>query len=529
MEELAGELKSSKEIEKRKSKIKNFFFGWIKDNYDKIFLAVLIIAFIIRLWIFFKTLDQTLWWDEADYLAAAKKWAGINPYLSDIWYYRRGFLWPLIGSLFFKINFGEIGMRFLEVLFSTGFIFVSYSLISKMFDKKIALFSSIALSFSWILLFFTGRLLTDIPAAFFVLLALLFFWKGYVLKEGNKFLYLFALFFAFAILTRMQSFMLAPPFLIYILMKEKTKVFKNKQLWITLGIFILILVPQFVLYSMHYGNPITDLASHYLGIGSESNPVVEGNERVLSLAIFNYFLDLPYIMSTPFFILLLIGTIYFFSDMILGIDKIFKDENLQKKFFVFLWIISLFLIMGYIGSISYVEQRYMTAALPFLFLIAISPFFILEKKLSHNPKISKKIIFIIIAIISLLSFYNISGAFSLIDSKLDSYSEIKQAGLWIKENSNSSDIIITQSKPQIVYYAERSILICDDTHNCDNSSVFEAVVNEQKPKYFLLSVYEYYPEWIYSYPSENLDKLIPVKAFYQGEQVTTVIYEFNYS
>ena len=75
MEEISGETKISagqKEIEKRKSKLKNFFFGWVKDNYDKIFIGVLILAFIIRLWIFFKTLNQPFWWDEADYLAAAK-------------------------------------------------------------------------------------------------------------------------------------------------------------------------------------------------------------------------------------------------------------------------------------------------------------------------------------------------------------------------------------------------------------------------------------------------------------------------
>jgi 4-amino-4-deoxy-L-arabinose transferase-like glycosyltransferase len=531
MEEIAGEPNPSfgeKEIEKRKNKLKKFLFGWIKDNYDKVFLAVLIISFLIQLWIFFKTMNQPLWWDEADYLAAAKRW-GLGLHITDIWYYRRGFLFPLIGALFFRLNLGEIGVRFLEVLFSTGFIAVSYFLISKMFNKKLALYSSIALSFSWVLLFFTGRILTDIPAAFFALLALLFFWKGYVLKEGNKFLYLFALFFAFAILTRMQSFMFAPAFLIYLLIKERTKIFKNKQLWITLGIFLLVLVPQFVLYSIHYGNPFTDLASHYLGIGSESNPVVEGNQRVISMTIFNYFIDLPYILSTPFFLLLLIGVIYFFYDLILGIDKLFKEASLQKKFFVLLWILCLFLIMGFIGSNSYVEQRYVTAALPFLFLIAISPFAILEGVLSKNFHFSKKLIFVAITMVLLLfSYYNISLAFSMTDLKLDSYSDIRDAGSWIRENSNTSDIIITQSKPQIVYYAERTVIPCDIT-TCENKSVFEKLVNENKPRYFLLSAYESYPEWVYSYPSEHPELLKPVKSYLQNQQPTAIIYEFNYS
>ena len=529
MEEISRETQSSNtEIEKRKSKISKFFFGWVKDNYDKIFIAVLILAFAIRLWIFFKTMDQPFWWDEADYLAAAKKWAGINPYLEDIWYYRRGFLWPLIGSLFFRIRLGEIGMRFLEVLFSTGLVVVSYFLISNMFNKKLALFSSIALSFSWVILFFTGRVLTDIPAAFFALLALLFFWKGYVLKEGNKFLYLFALSFALAILTRMQSFMLAPPFLIYILIKEKTKIFKNKQLWITLGIFLLLLIPQFVLYALHYGNPLTDIASHYLGIGSGSNPVIEGNQRTISFSIFNYLIDLPYILSVPFFILLIVGAISFFSDLFLGLDKLFKNEEIQKKFFVLMWILSLFLIMGYIGSVSYVEQRYMTAALPFLFLIAIYfPVLNIHKLFKKKGELILGIFLLALLIFPLGNIQsNYSTTSFLIENKIDSYSEIKEAGVWIKEHSNLSDTVITPSRPQTVYYSERSTQ-SGDIHIFENVSFFEKEVERINPRYLVLSISEPAPEWIYSYPEQNQDKLTPVKVYSQNQQPTTIIYEFK--
>lgn len=531
MEEVKGEMKetiSEKEIEKRKSNLKKFFFGWVKDNYDKIFIAVLILAFIVRLWIFFKTMNQPFWWDEADYMSAAKRWAGITS-ISDIWYYRRGFLWPLIGSLFFRLNIGEISMRFLVVLLSTGIIAVSYAILSKMFDKKIALIATTALSFSWILLFFTGRILTDIPATFFILLSLLFFWKGYVMKEGNKFLYFFGISFALAVLTRMQSFMLFPPFLIYIFVKEKFKMFKNKQLWITVGIFILLLIPQFVLYTLHYGNPLTDIASHYFGIGSSSDPVQDGTQRGLTTAIFNYFTDLPYMLSIPIFLLFIIGIFYFFGDLFIGFDKIFKDENLQKKFFIFNWIVFLFLIMGYIGQISYVEERYISAALPFLFLIAIYPLLSMGKFIAKHSKIDQKMILSIIFIVVLLLLIpNVSNTLQLTDAKLSSYSQIQQAGLWIKANSNSTDLIMTASRPQILYYAERAVQ-SDDPHMWDNQSYFENEVKQLKPQFLVLSVFEQSPDWLYNYPSQNPSKLTPVKAYYQGQQPVVVIYKFNYS
>src|SRR3989338_6641925 len=117
------------DVEKRKGKLSHFFFDWVKDNYDKTFLFILLAAFIIRVWVFTKTYEQPIWWDGADYLAAAKRWACVNPNLADIWYYRRGFLWPLIGAFFFFTGLGEISFRFFIVLMSTGVVLVSYFLI----------------------------------------------------------------------------------------------------------------------------------------------------------------------------------------------------------------------------------------------------------------------------------------------------------------------------------------------------------------------------------------------------------------
>ena len=142
-------------LTERKSKFGKLLFSWIKDNYDKYFLFILLAAFILRIFIFIKTMNQPLWWDGADYMAAAKR-LGLGLNIQDIWYYRRGFLFPLISALFFAFGFGEVGVRILEILFSTGFIFVSYLFLIKLVDKKIALLASICLTFSWLLIFFSG-------------------------------------------------------------------------------------------------------------------------------------------------------------------------------------------------------------------------------------------------------------------------------------------------------------------------------------------------------------------------------------
>ncbi len=516
------------DIEKRKDSWKKRLSSLVKDNYDKIFIVILIVAFIIRFLIFLKTAQQPLWWDEADYLSASKKWAlGLN--IGDIWYYRRGFLWPAIGTIFFGLGIGEIGMRFLVVLLSTGIVALTYFVLTKMFDKKLALLASLGLTFSWISLFFTGRVLTDIPATFFLLASLLFFWKGYVLKEGNKFLYLFGVFFALSLLVRFQFAMFAIPFFVFILLRDKGKFVKNKHLWIAVGLAFAVLLPFFILYWMHYGNIFTDILAHYFGVSGISS--TEAVHRTTA-NLFVYFLDLPYMLTTSILILFIAGIFLFFQDMVLGIDKILKNEEIQKKFFIFLWIIIPFFVLGYITD--YIEQRYILCTLPFLLLIASTPLIKLGNLVNkYYPKLSKRTIYIISILLLLFLLVvplgnvasNYSSANSLVDSKLTSYKEIQQAGEWIKANSNPLDIVVTQSRPQMVYYAERSVQESNASF-FDNESAFEEMINGLKPRYLVLSAYEQSPAWLYVYPQNHSDSMTPVKVYSQAQQPVVIVYEF---
>ncbi|MBU0894307.1 MAG: glycosyltransferase family 39 protein [Nanoarchaeota archaeon] len=530
-------------LEKRKSNLKKKIFGLAKNNYNKILIAVLVIAFLVRFWVFLKTKDQAIWWDAADYLATAKRWAGINPNLIDMWYYRRGFFWPLFSMFFFLFRLGETEIRFSIVLFSTGIVAVSYFLIKEMFSKKLALLTCVGLTFSWIFLFFSGRPLTNLPATFFLLIAILFFWKGYILKGNKKNFYFFGLFFALACLTRMQYLMFSIPLLVLMVLKEKLRFFTNKKIWISIGIFLLIFMPQIIIHWQHFGNPLLDLSTYYLGIsGSESGEV--GVKLVKISDLFVYFKNLPYILDgnqqgysslfslSPIYLLFLGGFFGFFYDMFLGLDKIFKNKKIQKKFFIFIWIISTFMFLGYIAP--HLEQRYMMQTLPFLFLIAVYPLTKLGDYVHSKFKVDRKVIlFTSILILVLLLIPNLKFGNSLIEGKKTSYYEVKQAGLWIKEHSNPEDIIVSASLPQNTYYSERSTYPFRLAYRRDlpigNETDFEAFVEFKKPRYLILSIFEQNPDWTFQYPEKHPGLLVPVQAYQQGEQAVLVIYEFNYS
>jgi len=137
-------------------------------------------------------------------------------------------------------------------------------------------------------------------------------------------------------------------------------------------------------------------------------------------------------------------------------------------------------------------------------------------------------IIMIILILSFGSYYQLIFANNLIKSKSNSYLEVKLAGEWIKENSNPGDIVFSASEPQNTYYSERKTYRVS-YESPTNISKFEQRIVEFKPKFLVLSVFEYHDPLIYSYPQEHPDILIPVQAYQQNGQPLLVIYQFNYS
>lgn len=531
-------------IGKRKKSIMNLFTGWIKDDYDKLFLIIVLIALIIRILVYLKTNDQAIWWDAADYLASAKRW-GLGMDTIDLWYRRRGFLWPLISSLFFRIGLGELSIRVLLVSMSTGIIFVTYFLISEIFNKRLALLTSIGVTFSWVFLFFTGRPLTNLPATFFLLLAFLFFWKAYMNNKGTKYFILFGIFYALACLTRMQYLMFAIIFLLMAIVKEKFAFIKNKKLWYSILVFLIVFIPQLLMYNAFFGNPILDIATYYLGIeGLSQSGEIGGVVTSTFSNYFVYFTNLPYILDgdqrgystlfilTPIYILFVIGFFLFFIDLFLGFDKIFENKELQKKFFMFIMIIIGLLSLGYIAP--HLEQRYAMPLIPFLFFIAIYPLYLLASFIRKKYNFNTRTLIIISSVILIIALVpNYQSGFNLIESKKASYIEIKQAGEWIKANSNPEDIIVGGSLPQLTYYSERTVYPFHLAYRRDlprfNESDFDKFILENRPIYFMISGYEKDMPWAFAYPSKHSDLLIPVQAFGQQERPILVIYRFDYN
>jgi len=224
-EEEKEEVKIQK-VEERKEKIKN----WFKDRYNLLLFLLIIFTIIIRLYYFFRLGAQPIWWDEGDYLAISKVWT-LNQSTPEWWSHfvgMRPLLIPIIFAGFFKLGFGELVIRFFTLLLpSILTVFLVYLLGRDMYNKKVGIISSLMMSVYWVFLFYTFRLLTDIPSVCFGMLSLYFFWGIYLTRNKNYGLYLAIAFGVLAFSTRFALALVLISIVIFLLFLKKRAIIKD--------------------------------------------------------------------------------------------------------------------------------------------------------------------------------------------------------------------------------------------------------------------------------------------------------------
>jgi hypothetical protein len=150
--------------------------------------------------------------------------------------------------------------------------------------------------------------------------------------------------------------------------------------------------------------------------------------------------------------------------------------------------------------------------------------------LLYKIPINKKIITSILIGILLLGCYNqLVYSNTLIKGKVDSYLQVKQAGLWIKDNSNVTDIVFSTSLPQNTYYSERET---HSPHEVNTSEKLLNLIKEKHATFFIDSIFETRMAHVPEFVSKYQDILIPLKAYFidpQQQSPALVIYSINYS
>ncbi len=489
----------------------------IMDLFDKnsnlILIAILIIALALRLK--YLTINQAVWYDEAEYLGVAKNWA-FNLTSYQLHYVRPPLL-PLLIAIMYKIGFEELGIRIMMLIFSMVGIYFTYLLGKEIFNKWIGIISSFLMSVFYVNLFYTARILTDLPSTTLWLISMWLFWKGMVKKESKWYIWFLGPVLVAGVLTRFPSGLIVFVFLLYLIITEGFKFLKNKNLWISISTAAFCFIPYALWYYLTYSKiPILGPAGFY-GAFSQL-------DSYISFAPVVFQSQIPGLINiSPFFghfllLLLIIGILIALFNMVAGYDLLRKDENLKKNILILLWIIIPFVFFAFFaGQIA--EDRYLSYIYPatfFVISLALLKIYSLIKKFNVTLALCAVLLVIILSAITQTGY-----ADRIIKVKSTSYIQFKQAGSWIKENSYEEDKIISTGEPQLNYYAERDIIYWPEDYEID-----EFLDKNKNVKYLVLSALEPSPQWTYSWPQENQDKVVPVQAYTDSQQrPILIIYE----
>jgi 4-amino-4-deoxy-L-arabinose transferase-like glycosyltransferase len=545
-------------IEERKTKL----LSWFSDKHNLILALMGIFVVITYIYFFFKLGNQPTWWDEGDYLSMAKIWAFNMP--TPEWWgnlsLMRPPVIPFLWSILFRLGSGELFVRFLtELIPALVSIWIIYLLGKGMFNKNIGLIAAAFISFNWVFMFYSFRLLTDSPTLMFISLGLYFFWvkyeKPYIENKTENLLYL-CLGVGFCLLgfmTRYASGVVIAGIAIYLLITRNVLAFKNKKLWIALFVGVLVLLPLFIYYYIGFGNIFPALGFYQ---GAESGAMSRGfSWEVINLRLPNFFGYSQAIDPAANLIVKLgfyIGYLSFLIGLVLlleflfSFDLIIKRENLSKNKLLFCFIGIILPLIYFIFGIRGIDERYLVSVCPLFILAAAYGLDFSIRKLQELIKVKNLYIFLIILLTAFVFFQQFYLATHFINDRYGSYGPIQEAGLWLKENVPAESKIVTASTVQILYYSERQTYVfwgnnseyngCFDvngkmTNNetClkGTESNFNAKVAELKPDYLIVHIFEpvFTPQWAYDYPQRY--NLTFIKAFGNyGEGPALIIYKF---
>ena len=232
------------------------------------------------------------------------------------------------------------------------------------------------------------------------------------------------------------------------------------------------------------------------------------------------------------FYLFLLG-VFISLKFVLYFDSILKDKN--KVMNPGLFSILLFALVSayYIFWIRNTDDRWVFLWLPFIFfMIGEASVWIF----SYIKKYNKIFAFILIAcLLGYGAYSQATHADSLTKIKKDTYSQVRDAALWIKDNSSPGDVLVFPSTTQSTYYSERETISFYDEANLRSytPAEFDKVIEKVKPKFIVISVFEpSVPQWTYTYPQVHNESFIPVNVWFadaEKKNPIIIIYEINYS
>ncbi len=504
--------------ERRKEKIKE----WLKERHNLMFMGILALGIVIRIYFFFLTKTQALWWDEADYLAYAKNLAGIGGWVISA---KHNSLYSYLAAGIFKIGLGELTVKFLlQLIPSVLSIVLVYLICNGMYkDKRIGLVASFLMSVFWVSLFNTTRFQIDVAGLFIGLLAIYVFWRGYENKEkifgkidARWAIPLSAVLVVLAYSIRRGYFLFGLFIPLYVILTRNWKeLLKDKYNWIGLvvGLILFFIVEKTIFISQ-------------IGAVGESYFHQELPINFFPLQVFSSFFKFGSTPNIALFSLFWAGLVLLIGKLLLSFGHIKTNNETKADLFNIIVIVITLAFFVYVlrNPDGLGEPRwYFPLALSAFICISRAGAFIMDYVKPYNKYAG---VILLVILIGSGGYYQYKLSDDLIKEKVNSFSGIRDASLLLKEISNKDDVILTMGQPQVEYYSERKTVNAKVWVNAspDKEEHFYKSVDKMKEdenvRYILISFSEPgYPLWMKNVEYSSDGKMTAWEIPFMGTKI----------
>ena len=347
-------------------------------------------------------------------------------------------------------SFANFAVKFISPFFGIGSLFLSFAIIKKLFDSKIAFYSIVFLAFIPIFVDYSIFSYVESTLVFFVILSLYFVINGRIVLGGIA--------AGLSVLVKYNGIFILPAlvYFIYLSNAKKRIFFKKSAVLILLA--LIIPSPWFIRNLVLLGNPVWPFLNFIFHGYSASS---YGNLQLSNLvdpdfAIYTYlgFFGVPdcrYAALTffkiPYFGILLplwlLGTFVFIMPLLIGFFRIGKlriknSASKVKVNFLLFWIIAyIFVLLLYVVNAGFAVSRMILPAFP-----AIAVFWAFGYEKIANSKCRKLAIFCLFIIIIGLIFAE-TIKITLASREWGKYKEDFD---WIKQNTPEGAIFMANGQ-----------------------------------------------------------------------------------
>ena len=429
----------------------------------------------VRVYYLLLTADQPVWWDEAQYLLKAKALALGTPD-TGFWAGRPPLL-PLLLSGVFAMGLGEVTIRVLLVAASQASVYLTYRIGQLLFGDLAGLLGAWLFGLFYVNVFFTMRVMTEIPQLLLVLLAI-----QQLLVGGRFGAAKAALALSLAVFIRYPSALMFIVIAVFIVRIEGLSALRNRQNALAVGVAVFVAFPFLLSSHMSRGDPFAALKmSAYL------MPAMDITTRLSGLVW--YWNWVRAALGLAISAAVVAGVLVSAIGVVQGGRSPRRADTSRADLLILLWIAVPAVYFGLLVRPGIDRDRYILLALPPLFLATGRVLAWLVESLARYTRASVAAPVIVVMIASAGSLLALTDR--AIRSRRQSFIELRDAARWVTPRLTANSMVLSKSVPQLTYYTSHAVTRLPDT-----LADFDALRTAGRVDFVIITQYEAHPAWI---------------------------------